>query len=73
MDDSDDEFGSLYLTPNGKFDLLNEFFGISSMPIPPCAGNERKIKKNIKKLKNQGAIISGDYDKLWHAITALKA
>ena len=73
LEDSDEEGTSLYLTRNGKFDLLNEYFGISSLPLPPCAGNERKMKKAIKKLKNQGAIISGNYDKLWHAITTLKS
>ena len=64
---------SLYLTPNGKFDLLSEFFGISSMPLPPLAGNERLMKKAIKKLKADGCIISGDYDRLWHVISTLKS
>ena len=63
----------MYLTPNGKFDVLNEYFGISALPLPACAGNERKMKKAIKRLKKVGALISGDYERLWHVISALKA
>jgi len=68
VDDDSDEPQSLYLTPAGKFDLLNEYFGISSLPCPPCAGNERLMKKSIRRLKKAGALISGDYDSLWHVI-----
>lgn len=68
---SDDE--NLYLTPNGKFDVLNEYFGISALPLPPSAGNERKMKKAIKHLKKIGALISGDFDKLCHVIRILKS
>lgn len=70
---SDSEDENLYLTPNGKFDVLNEFFGISALPLPQCGGNERRMKKAIKHLKKVGALISGDYERLWHVITALKA
>ena len=69
---SDSEDENLYLTPNGKFDVLNEFFGISALPLPQCGGNERRMKKAIKHLKKIGALISGDYERLWHVITALK-
>ena len=68
---SDDE--SLYLTPNGKFDVLNEYFGISALPLPPCAGNERKMKKAIRRLKKVGALISGDFKQLDKVVSALKA
>lgn len=30
------------------------------------------MKKAIKRLKKEGAVISGDYDKLWHVIQTLK-
>lgn len=68
-----EEFQSLYLTPNGKFDILNEYFGISSLPLPPCAGNERQMKKAIKKLKKSGALISGDFERLCQVISTLKS
>lgn len=71
-EDADAEPKILYLTPNAKFDLLNDYFGISSLPLPPCGGNERLMKKAIKRLKKEGAVISGDYDKLWHVIQTLK-
>jgi hypothetical protein len=64
---------NLYLTPNGKFDLLNEYFGISALALPPCAGNERRMKKAVKHLKRVGALVSGDYAALWHIISVLKA
>lgn len=70
--ETDSEDDSLYLTANGKFDVLNEYFGISALPLPPCAGNERKMKKAIKHLKKIGALISGDYDRLEKVISALK-
>lgn len=38
--DNDEEDDNLHLTLNGKFDILNEYFGISCLPIPPTAGNE---------------------------------
>lgn len=53
--------------------MLNEYFGISSLPLPPSAGNERRMKKAIKNLKRKGALISGSLAKLTDAINTLKS
>ena len=31
--------------PNAKFDILNTYFGISSLTLNPTAGNVKKMKK----------------------------
>ena len=72
-EDLDAADNNTYLDGNGKFGVLNKYFGISSLPIPPCAGNERKAKKSIKNFKRMGAVISGDFNRLCHIINQLKS
>lgn len=40
------------MCPNAKFDILNTYFGISSLFINPTAGNVKKMKKQLRKFKN---------------------
>jgi len=40
------------MCPNAKFDILNKYFGVSSLTLNPTAGNVKKMKKQLRKLKN---------------------
>ena len=42
------------------------------MYLNPAAGNVKKMKKNLRKMKNDGNLISGDFRKLKNTIKILQ-